>query len=191
MFYTKRYPLISILISNCLSTNIQVLILLISIAYPKISFHLSCWIFDPNWAGSAASGLPLLHCFTQATVFILSRLQVRAYWGPATGPPGRVGRARRRVRGGGSAGDAGTPGTAADGGPATGGRGLGCGGGERGGVRSVARPRIPGRSRRRRCRGGGPCRGGGGCCVGINGVCVSSSGVEADVGCIALADVRL
>jgi hypothetical protein len=80
--------------------NIQALILLISIAYPKIFFHLSCWIFDPDWAGPAWPGVQRLHHLAQATVFIFQRLQVRARkWhqaarrhragrGPATESPG-------------------------------------------------------------------------------------------------------
>ena len=83
--------------------NIQALILLISIAYPKIFFHLSCWIFDPDWAGPAWPGVQRLHHLAQATVFIFQRLQVRARkWDPAArrrsyGATGPVG-ARRQSR---------------------------------------------------------------------------------------------
>jgi hypothetical protein len=76
--YPWTYPLISLglsyaistLISKTLSMYIKVLILLISSTYSGISFHLSCWIFDPDSAGPACPRVQRLDRFRQATVFI-------------------------------------------------------------------------------------------------------------------------
>ncbi len=50
--------------------------------YPLTSFHLSCWVFDLDSAGSACPCVHSLHCFTQPTVFIY----VNPGAGPETGP---------------------------------------------------------------------------------------------------------